>query len=152
MPAVQTTYNETMRQAVAGMIADMSPQTIVSRFVEGSAGLAFGAVAVQGTADNQVTKAAAGAAFVGIAVLDPTRITATPPASVDQYQEGHMASILLQGTIWVTAGAAVKAGDAAYFVPATGVITNVATGNTAIPNARFDTSAASGALAKLRLV
>jgi len=59
--------------------------------------------------------------------------------------------VIRKGTVWVTAGAAVTPADTVYFVPATGVITNVATGNTAIPGAKFETTAASGALVRVYL-
>ena len=88
-----------------------------------------------------------GGVYVGVTVRDQS----IDVASVDAYPVGANAAVLLKGTIWVTVGATVVAGDPAYFVPATGVITNVAAGNISIPNARFETGASSGALAKLRL-
>jgi hypothetical protein len=152
MPAVQTNYNQTMRPALAGMKTDMSPETIVSRQVEGAAGLAFGAVAVKGTGDRQVKASAAAAAFAGIALIDPVLSPLTPPTNPDQYNAGEMAALMLKGTVWVVAGEAVAAGDPVYFVPASGALMKTATGNTQIANARWDTSAASGALAVLRLL
>lgn len=151
MPAVQSTYNVTMRPGIAGMIADMSPRTVVSRVVEGASGLGFGVVCVKGTGDRQVKASAAATAFVGITVMDPVAAPGALPSTPDQYQEKDVCAVLLNGTIWVVVGAAVVAGEQAYFVPATGVITNVATANTAIPGGFFDTSAANGALAILRI-
>lgn len=151
MPNIQTSYGDTMRPAIAGMIADMSPRSLISRIVE-TAVMGFGVVAVQGAGAKAVKPAAAGAAFIGITVMDPTIVHVTPPGTVDAYPVGDVALVMIQGTVWVVAGATVAAGDPAYFVPATGVITNVATNNTLIPNARFDTGAASGALVKLRMI
>lgn len=151
MPAVQTTFSETMRPALAGMIADTTPQTILSRVVESATGLAFGVVATKGTGDLQV-KPAPGGAYQGITVADLTvQHTAPPAGNPDFYPDKDVCNILVIGAIWVTVGAAVTAGEPVYYVPATGVITNVSTSNTAIPGARFESSAASGALAKVRL-
>lgn len=151
MPAVQSTYNVTMRPAIAGMVADMSPRTVVSRIVEGVAGLGFGVVAVKGTGDRQVKASAAATAFIGITIMDPTVAPGAVPTTPDQYQEKDVCAVLQRGTVWVVAGATVVAGEQAYFVPATGVITNSSSGNTAIPGGFFDTSAASSALAILRI-
>lgn len=155
MPAVQTTFTENMRPALAGMIADTTPQTILSRVVEGAAGIAFGVVACKGTGDMQVKPAAAGLSYQGITVADLTIQHVAPPAGgPDFYPDKDVCNIIIQGAIWVTVGANVVAGDAAYFVPATGAITNTSASgaNTPIPNGRFESSASSGALAKLRLV
>lgn len=152
MPNVQPNYALTMRPAVAGMKADMSPETIITRQVEGAAGLGFGVVAVKGTGDRQVKAAAAGAAYAGITLLDPTVAPLTQPTNPDQYPAGDIAQVMLKGTVWVVAGEAVAAMDPVYFVPATGALMKTATANTLIPGARWDTSAASGALAVLRLL
>lgn len=153
MPALQTAYTTTMRPALAGMIADMTPRQVISRVVEAVAGMGFGVIAVQGTGDGQIRPATAGTfPFIGITVMDPAVVHMDYQANPDFYPNRDIAAVLIQGTIWVTVGAAVTAGQPAFYVPATGVITNVSTANTAIPNGRFDTSAANGALAKLRIV
>lgn len=146
--AVQTTYPETMRPAVAGMKADMTPARILSRVVENGP-LAFGAAAVQGTGDNQVRPSEAGRALVGVAISDPTVVPLVEGANPDAYPTGHVAAIMAEGTVWVAVGEAVAAGDPAYVVPATGAFMKTATGNTLI--GKFETSAANGALAKLRV-
>lgn len=152
MPAFQTTYDTDRPAGLPGMIADTTPQTILSRVVEAAAGMAFGIVATQGTGDRQVRPAAANRAFVGIVVMDPVVAHQTQPAgSADFYPDKDICNVLVHGAVWVVASVAVAAGDPAYFVPATGVITNVATANTAI-NGRFETSAGIGALTKLRLI
>jgi hypothetical protein len=151
MPAVQSSYNVTMRPGLAGMIADMQQRNVRSMVVEGASGLGFGVVAVKGTGDRQVKAATAGAAFVGITLADLTAAPGAVASSPDQYQDKDVAAVMTQGTVWVVVGAAVAAGDPAYFVPATGVITNVATANTPIPNAVFMSSAANGALAILHM-
>lgn len=144
MPAVQTTYTATMAAGLEGMVVNSEPEVVISRLVEGAAGIGFGKVAVQGTADNQIKPSAASTKYRGITVLDPVRPS-------DKYDQYDTAAIMTKGVIWVQASVAVAVGDPVYYVPATGVFTNVSTSNTAIPNAIFDSSTAGAGLAKVRL-
>lgn len=132
MDPLQTSYPDRQPRWVEGMIPDMrTPGEDVSRNVETAAGIGFGKVAVQGTADNQIVVSAAATPFVGVTVLDTTQLQ-------DSYPQYATARVRTQGPIVVTASVAVGAGDPAYFVPATGVFTNVATDNTAV--GKFETS------------
>ena len=144
MPAIQTTYSATHARWIEGMNLNMEPSVVVTRLAEDVEGIGFGKVCVQGTADNQVVDSEATAKFAGIAVLDTTR----PSGKYDQYDN---VAVMKKGVIVVQASVAVAVGDAVYFVPATGVLTNVSTGNTLIPNAQWDTSTAGAGLAALRL-
>ncbi|MDX0510630.1 DUF2190 family protein [Sinorhizobium medicae] len=144
MPAIQTTYSATHARWVEGMNLNMEPSVVVTRLAEDVEGIGFGKVCVQGTADNQVVDSEATAKFAGIAVLDTTR----PSGKYDQYDN---VAVMKKGVIVVQASVAVAVGDAVYYVPATGVLTNVSTGNTLIPNAQWDTSTAGAGLAALRL-
>ncbi|AEH79657.1 MULTISPECIES: DUF2190 family protein [Sinorhizobium] len=144
MPAIQTTYSATHARWVEGMNLNMEPSVVVTRLAEDVEGIGFGKVCVQGTADNQVVDSEATAKFAGIAVLDTTR----PSGKYDQYDN---VAVMKKGVIVVQASVAVAVGDPVYYVPATGVLTNVSTGNTLIPNAQWDTSTAGAGLAALRL-
>ncbi|WQO64239.1 DUF2190 domain-containing protein [Sinorhizobium medicae] len=144
MPAIQTTYSATHARWIEGMNLNMEPSVVVTRLAEDVEGIGFGKVCVQGTADNQVVDSEATAKFAGIAVLD----TARPSGKYDQYDN---VAVMKKGVIVVQASVAVAVGDAVYYVPATGVLTNVSTGNTLIPNAQWDTSTAGAGLAALRL-
>lgn len=126
------------------MNLNMEPSVVVTRLAEDVEGIGFGKVCVQGTADNQVVDSEATAKFAGIAVLDTTR----PSGKYDQYDN---VAVMKKGVIVVQASVAVAVGDAVYYIPATGVLTNVSTGNTLIPNAQWDTSTAGAGLAALRL-
>lgn len=153
MPSVQPSYTQYMRPAYAGMIADMSPQEIVSKFVQTAGGMGFGVVACQGTADNQVVVSAATIAFIGVSILDPARAPTSIPTTANQYENGALAAIMLRGTVWVVAGVTITAGASAGYTPATGAfVLSTTAGATAIFNGKYDTSAASGALVKLRLI
>jgi hypothetical protein len=144
MPAVQTTYNTNLARWVEGMVLNAEPCDIVSRVCEDIEGIGFGKVAVQGTLDNQVVDSEITVKFCGIAVLDPTKIG-------DTYAQYDTAAIMKKGVIVVQASVAVAVGDPVYYVPATGVLTNVATSNTLIANAQWDTSTSGAGLAALRL-
>lgn len=141
--ALQTTYSENMAAFVEGMIPDMrTPGQDVSRNVETADGIGFGKVAVQGTADRQILVSEASKTFIGVTVLDTTQLQ-------ESYPQYSTARVRTKGPVVVTVGAAVSAGDSAYFVPATGVFNKTASGNTLIGT--FETSAANGELAVLNL-
>lgn len=144
MPAVQTTYAATHAKWVEGMIPNMEPNVVVTRLAEDVEGIGFGKVCVQGTADNQVVDSEATVKFAGIAVLDTTR----PTGKYEQYDN---VAVIKKGPIVVQASVAVAVGDPVYYVPATGVLTNVSTSNTLIAGAQWDTSTTAAALAVLRL-
>lgn len=148
MPAVQTTYATGIAQAVEGMIATSEPTHTRTGVVEGSAGIGFGKVAVRGTGDKQIKASAASTPFAGITILDHN---IRPEVDPDKYAQYDNAAILLKGVIWVLASVDVADGDPAYFVPATGVITNVATSNTAIPGGVFESTGLATTLVKLRV-
>lgn len=136
------TYTGRTGLGYAGMIAEMQAvKDVASKSVE-NAVVPFGRAVGAGTADGSCRLGGTG--YLGIAVADKSR-------AADQYAVGEMAGVLRKGTIWVTVGADVDPSDTVYFVPATGVITSVATDNTAIPGAKFETTATSGNLARVYL-
>lgn len=146
--AVQSTYAENLTQWVEGQIADQENKTVISRTVEDAAGIGFGKVVEQGSGDyGVIAPAGGGAQYRGVTVRDQARTAASPSA----YAQYESAAVMTKGVVIVTVGAAVSVGEQAYYVPATGVITNVSTSNTIIPGARFDADAGNGALCPLRL-
>lgn len=144
MPAIQTTYAATHARWVEGMIPNMEPGDDITRLAEDVEGIGFGKVCVQGTADNQVVDSEATAKFVGLAILDTTR----PTGKYEQYDN---VAIRRKGPIVAMASVAVAVGDPVYYVPATGVLTNVSTSNTLIANAKWDTSTSGAGLAVVYL-
>jgi hypothetical protein len=141
---VQTAYASRIAPAFEGMVANSEPHDIVSKQVESAAGIGFGKVALQGAADDGIIVSQAGGKFVGI-----TEASHAEPA--DSYAQYRTAPVLRKGVIWVLASVAVAPGDLVYYVPATGVLTNVATANTLIPGATWDSSTTGAGLAKVRL-
>ncbi len=150
MPAVQTSYSNTMSPAYLGMVANGEWVTnVISRIVDPASAVAinFGDAVLQGASEQLVLSASGGAgAFRGIAVRDTT----LPPGNNYQFLAGNSLPVLTKGVIWVNAGVAVTPGQAAY-VTGAGVLTNLASGNTAIPNAIWESATTGAGLAKLRL-
>lgn len=134
-------YTAAPASAYAGLTLSSDFENIFSRQVE-TAAVGFGLAVGRGTADTGVKLGGTG--FEGITVADKTQVDS-------QYDVGITAGVLNKGYIWVTASVALAPGDTLYFVPATGVITNVSTSNTAIPNSQVLNTAASGGLALLFL-
>ena len=163
MPALQTTYGPYLAPAFAGMVADMRHSNVVSREVEGTASLPFGAVALRGVGDHGCGPVGLANAkgFLGVAVADATvrptnnlvsgAADSYAPAGAAVTGSGaDTAAIMTRGAIWVNVAGAVTQGDAAYYVTATGAFTNSATSSTAITGV-FDTSTSGAGLAILVL-
>lgn len=148
MPAVQTTYNIGHAPAVAGMISNTEPHLVITK--EAQNAIPFGAPCVQGTTDDTVKAAAASLAFQGISVLDIT-LAGVGSTTVDIYQATDEVKVLKRGVIWVITSVNVAKGDLVYFVPATGVWTNVSTSNTLVPNATWDGTGVAAGLAQIRI-
>lgn len=144
MPIQDTigTYPTRTGLGYAGMQAETNGlQDVVSLKIE-TAAVAFGLAVGRGTADGSAKLGGSG--FQGITVADKTR-------TADQYAVGEVAGVIRKGSVWVTAGAAVTPADTVYFAAATGVISNISAGGTAISGAKFETTAANGALVRVYL-
>ena len=149
---VQTTYSETLVPGRAGAVANAEPKTLISRVVETAGGIAFGKPVTQGTADIACRAMQAGDTVVlGVSVRDQS----VDPDAPNMFAENTNALIMTSGVIWVEAAATLSAGDDVWVTVADGTFTNADAGGGAtiqIAGARWDTSATTGNLAKLRLV
>jgi hypothetical protein len=145
---IQTTYAANIAPAFEGMVANTEPERIISRQIETAGGIGFGKVCVQGTQDNQIRVSEATRRFRGITAASHV---GGMFATADAYDQYETVPVLVEGVIWVMASVAVNPGDLVYYVPATGVLTNVATSNTQIPNALWETSTTGAGLAILRM-
>lgn len=141
MPAIQTNYTANIPSKKAGHIPEMEQADLISRTVENADGIAFGTAVAQGANDKGCIQFA-GTGFLGVAARDRSVLVG------EKFSRYESARILRKGPITVAASVAVVAGDPVA-VTAAGAFTNVATGNTAIPNSRWETSAAAGALADI---
>ncbi|ACA20239.1 conserved hypothetical protein [Methylobacterium sp. 4-46] len=142
---VQTAYSSRAAAAYEGMLAFEEPSLTVSRLVETPAGIGFGKPAFQGACDEGI--AAQGATFRGVTLADRN---VAPRNGGDLFAQGDTAPVMIRGAVWVVVAGAVAAGNPAFLTPA-GAFTAAASGNVPIPNALFDSSAAPGGLARLRL-
>ncbi|MDE0922389.1 structural cement protein Gp24 [Aurantimonas coralicida] len=150
--AVQSTYNETMDTARAGMRANMEPVDLISRTVETAAGVGFGKVVQQGTADKGCKSDLSGMTaqtYVGITM----RERGVRPETPNAFAQYESALIMRKGVIWVEVAVAVTPADIVTVTLASGVIgkTAVGAGVVAIPNARWESSTSGAGLAMLRL-
>ncbi len=150
MPAVQTSYSNFQSPGYLGMLANGEWVTnIVSRVVDPAATVAVapGDPVLQGTSEQLVVSANGGSgAFRGVAIRDAT----LAPTAGDVFAPTVTVGVMTKGVVWVNAAAAVSPGQPAYFT-ALGQLTNVATGNTAISGALWESATSGAALAKLRL-
>lgn len=148
--ALQTTYATSMAAAYNGMIATTEPWTLISRLVETSGGLGFGVPVIQGTADGECDEVAASTDdVIGITVRDQS-------ATADTFAEGASALLMRKGVMWVTVTDAggVSAGDPVWVLVSNGTFSNAdagSDGSIQLAGCRWETSAANGALAKIRV-
>lgn len=150
--AVQTVYNETMAAARAGARANMEPVDLISRTVETAAGIGFGKVVQQGTADKGCSSVLTGMTaqtYLGVTM----RERGVRPETPNAFAQYESALIMRKGVIWVEVAVAIATTDIVTVTLASGVIgkTAVGAGIVAIPNARWETSTTGAGLAQLRL-
>ena len=129
-------------KAYEGLFADQQTSVRLSRLAEGAVNP--GRIVTQGTNDNQIIQGGAGM-VLGVALADRT----LSPEKDGVYANGD--SVVYVGhpaIVWCRVQETVTAGMSAAYDPATGELNQT---GTAIPNAIYDSSAASGELVKLRL-
>lgn len=154
MPSVQDTYSENIRPAVVGQRANMEPVDLISRNNEDATAIGFGIAVQQGATDGGATADLNTAAMDAYKFLGVTmRERGVNPATPNGWPKGESLLIMRKGVIWVAVDGAVAAGQDVTVTLATGKLGTkaVTTGVIAIPNARWDSSAADLGLAKLRL-
>ena len=153
---VQLTYGQYMDQALPGMKADMEAYNTVSKLNKGTSVIPFGrAVFTDGDDGMKLPVSGSTAAqFIGITMRELTRAyTDTQIAGGIGAVPKYDSTVMTTGVIWVTPVVAVAKDDPVYVLKADGRLTNVVgTDNILIANAKFVSTAASGALAKVSLV
>lgn len=140
-------YKSQQDRGVAGGIANTENSNIISRAVETDGGIEFGKPVVQGTADKTCRATKAGdTKFVGVTLLDRS-------VGLDKFEKFTSARVLDRGVVWVVVAEAVKAGDPVAVTVATGEFAKTVAAATTVlmDNAVYDTSAAVGGIAQLRL-
>lgn len=150
----QTSYSNEHAAAFAGMVATQYPFSIATGVVEDAAGIGFGKPVVVGAADGGITvpNAAGENLYLGITCRNPAAPLTATAFTADVNPDGSNAPYLTRGEIWVTVGTNVVPGDPVYIRETDAVFLKAAATNvTALPNAKYMTTAASGALAKVRI-
>ena len=149
--SAQTSYSIEQPKAYAGLVYAQAPHDIVSRMVETVDGIGFGVAVSRGTdAERQIV--AGGTAFTGITIRSLEKEGAANSGDI-QWDETETAGILRDGYIWVTCPTGCNPGDQVKYTDATGVIDSGAAGadETQLDGAQWDTVAAAGELAVIRL-
>lgn len=150
--AIQTTYSENISAAYEGMIANTEPNILVSRTVENSAGVGFGKPVKKGSGDNGCTGVLTGATeIIGITVRDRS----VRPANPNLFAQYESALLMRKGVIWVTVTDAggVADGDPVWIKLSDGTFSNADVGSSGglrLGGARWESTGANGALAKIR--
>jgi hypothetical protein len=131
----QSTFNDTMRQGVPGMVNRMVDYNAISRSCDTAAGIpAARAVSQSTTWDGGAVIGGTANGFLGLTILDPTLIN---PVSVapETYMQYNEMGILTKGEMFAGCVVACVAGDPVSFVAVDGTLTN--TGGVVIPGARW---------------
>lgn len=133
MSPAQTTYSERIAAPPPGTVAGSYDKTdVLTGNVETAAGIAFGRAVSEGTkatfGDKATILGGSLAGFKGISVRDVTLQPAADSANQDKYPQYANMGILFRGEIWAEPREAVIADDPVYFIAATGVLSNSASG------------------------
>lgn len=143
--ALQTTYTDRMRPAVAGQQATMQQATMVSRTVANSGGVDFGkAVSQDSGGDYLVHAFTTGDTVVfGFAVRDRSLA-----AEGNKFVQRESARIMREGDLWVVAAQDVAPGNPVYVRPSNGDLQKDNTNSAVlVPGARWETTATATNLA-----
>lgn len=149
--SAQTSYSIKQPKAYAGLVYAQAPHDIVSRDVETVAGIGFGVVVSRGTnKERQIV--AGGTDFLGITIRSLDKEGAANTGAI-QWNEKEAAGILRDGYIWAVCPAGCNPGDAVKYTDATGVLDAgaAAAGETQLDGAQWETVAAAGELAVIRI-
>lgn len=150
--SAQTAYTIKQAVAYAGLVYAQHPHEIDSRSVETVAGIGFGVAVARGTDLDDQIDLAGSADFFGITIRSLDREGAANTGAIE-YAETETAGVLRKGYIWATCPAGCNPGDAVKYTDGTGVLDAGAAGvgETALDGATWETTAAAGELAVIRL-
>lgn len=144
---LQSSFGSTIPTGYPGMIANAEKQNRITRTIEDAGGIGFGKAAFRGAGDHGITATPTAGKFMGVSIVDHGQVRRTGVAA-DTYGQYENVPLLQRGTVCVLASASVADGDAVY-VTAGGLFTNVVGANIPLPGWVFDTTVASGAIARI---
>lgn len=148
---VQTTFPETMREGVAGMVNRMVDYNAVTRNCATAAGIAPARAVSQGATDIDAVIGGTLVGFLGLSILDPTLVAPTTVVLADGvYPQYASLGVLTKGEMFATSVVAIAAGDPVHFIAVDGTLTNTG-GIGPIPGARWKYARAPGALNTVQL-
>ena len=148
MPARQTAFPARMPEGTVGRRANMEEWNAITCHPE-AANVKVAMPVQMGTeGPESIVPYDGSGRFRGITEVDQT-------CQYDAngfYPIGFNVPVMPSGVIWARAAAAVDAGDAVFYVTASGLYHNTAAaGRVAVPGAEFDSAAAANGLVKIRL-
>jgi len=146
---VQTTFPETMRQGVPGMVNRMVDYNAVSRNCATAAGIPAARAVSQGAADIDAVIGGTLVGFLGLTILDPT-VLHPAPSTPDLYPQYSEMGILTKGEMFATSVVATTAGDPVHFVAVDGTLTNTGAIGP-VPGARWKHTRLAGELNVVQL-
>jgi hypothetical protein len=154
MGTTQTVYNERMAPPSPGTLAGQVDNARITTGIceTASPGIPFGRAVSQGALSDQgVIIGGSLAGFRGVSVRD-VALSVTGRTVLDAFLPADSLSVLEEGDIWVEPNEAVTAHAAVYFVAATGLFSDNASGAIGpIPGAYWKTSCGIGGRAILAL-
>lgn len=144
----QTSYSESMAPPSPGTLAGNvdSARTTTGICETAAPGIPFGRAVSQGTlSDEGCILGGSLAGFRGVSIRDITLRGDVAAANLDKYQPPNSMGVMESGDIWVEPNEAVTAHAAVYFVAATGIFSDNASGAVGpIPGAYWKTSCGVG--------
>jgi hypothetical protein len=149
--SAQTSYSTKQPKAYAGMVYAQAPHDIVSRDVETVGGIGFGVAVSRGTnPERQIV--AGGTTFTGITIRSLDKEGAANTGAIN-WNEKETAGVIRDGYIWAVCPSGCTPGDTVKYINATGTIDSgtAGVGETALDGAQWDTIAAAGEIAVIRL-
>lgn len=147
----QTSYSLDHTIASSGMLHELqSPVSKTVLAVETAAGVGAGVAVSYGTAANGCV--IGGTDFAGITFRDSSPGAVSGNAFI--YAQTDLAEVLEIGRVWCTVSGSVAIGNSVAYNATTGVLTAgpAGAGERNIIGARFETAAADGGVARVRLV
>jgi hypothetical protein len=133
---VQTTFSETIREGLPGMINRQVAYNAVSRNCATVTGIPPARAVSQGTLDTDAIIGGTANGFLGITILDPTLVYPSYAQLGDCVYAQYMEmGILTSGEIFACCVLACVAGDPFSFVAVDGTLTN--TGGIVVPGGRW---------------
>lgn len=147
---IQTTFSETIRAGIPGMVNRMVDYNAISRNCATAAGIPYARAVSQGTADTDAVIGGTAGGFLGITILDPTLVNPSNSTLGDcVYAQYAEMGILTKGEMFATTVVGTTAGDPLSFVAVDGTLTN--TGGVVVAGGRWKYTRLAGELNVVQL-